>query len=129
VLNAPVSGAAPRSETRRVLVIDDDHDIRTCLGEVLHEQGFVAVTAVDGRDALQKISSRRPDAIVLDLMMPVMNGFEFLDVVKNDDDLRRIPVVVISANRGFDERKLGVEAFLPKPFDLGALVDALERAL
>jgi CheY-like chemotaxis protein len=119
-----------RTERRCVLVVDDDHDIRTCLGEALHDQGFVAVTAADGRDALEKISSRcRPDAIVLDLMMPVMNGFEFLDAVRHHAELNRIPVVVISATRGFDESALGVAAFLPKPFDLGALVDVLERAI
>ena len=113
-----------------VLVVDDDHDIRTCLGEVLHDQGFVAVTAADGRDALEKLATRfRPDAIVLDLMMPVMNGFEFLQAMRANAELNRIPVVVISANRGYDERDLGVAAVLRKPFDLNALVDAIDGAL
>jgi CheY-like chemotaxis protein len=129
-MRAVPGASAVRTAPRSVLVVDDDHDIRMCLGEVLHEQGFVAVTAADGRDALRKLSSRfRPDAIVLDLMMPVMNGFEFLEAVRADKDLEQIPVVVISANRGYDEHDLGVSAVLRKPFDLGALVEAIERAI
>ncbi len=110
---------------RRILLVDDDPDIREALAEALAADGNEVRTAENGRAALASARAERPDVIVLDLMMPVMNGWEFRRIQRGDADLAGIPVIVISAGR--PGRDLGAAAFLPKPFPLDAILDAVER--
>ncbi len=110
---------------RRILLVDDDPDIREALAEALAADGNDVRTAENGRAALASARADRPDVIVLDLMMPVMNGWEFRRIQRDDADLAGIPVIVISAGR--PGRDLDAAAFLPKPFPLDAILDAVER--
>jgi CheY-like chemotaxis protein len=101
-----------------ILIIEDDHDIRMNLQELLETEGYPVILASDGREGLEKIknASVPPSLILLDLMMPVMDGKTFLRNVKTDSEASQIPVVVISASR--EEFKEQVSDFLRKPLDL-----------
>jgi CheY-like chemotaxis protein len=112
-----------RSPARRVLVVDDDRDNRELLVELLASEGYLVSSASDGRRALAEARAMRPDVILLDLMMPVMNGWEFRDAQLRDPDLARVPVVVVSAF----EDTLDVEAILRKPYLLEDVLDTVQR--
>ena len=114
--------------TRRVLVVDDEADIRDAIVEVLRDEGFDAFGARDGRHALDLLAADPlvPDAILLDLRMPVLDGQGFRSEQLKDPRLAAIPVVVISANAQVREvaEQMGAVAHLRKPVDLDALVEA-----
>lgn len=119
------------SSRARILVVDDDSDLRRSLAELLEEEGYEVSCAKDGEEALRALSGAAPDAILLDLTMPVMDGWTFRDVQRGDSRLAAIPTVVISAAYS-DPRavqSLGAEAFLAKPFELSRLTETLQRVL
>jgi len=105
---------------RRFLVVDDDRVIVELLSNRLTMIGFDAFAARDGRDALQKIESLRPDAVILDLSMPVMDGFEVLAKL-GKDKCARLPILVLSARHGAADVQraisLGARDYLAKPFN------------
>ena len=100
----PVRPRRPRAS--RILVVDDEPDARGWLGAMLSRDGWEVETAVDGRDALDRIDRAMPDLIVLDLMMPVMDGFAFLHALRARDDAARVHVVVLD-RQGGDARRAG----------------------
>jgi CheY-like chemotaxis protein len=110
-----------------ILLVDDDAEIREMLADMLRSQGFAIRTAANGRDALVELRDRErelPAMIVLDLMMPVMNGWEFREQQLSDPDLQGIPVVVVSAIAS-QANGLGCRAVLQKPVRLSALIAAV----
>jgi CheY-like chemotaxis protein len=113
-----------------VLVVDDDPNIRRMIIAALKRDGYTFREAPNGRDALDLMRAEHPDVVVLDLMMPVLSGWDVLRERMSDPELRRIPVIIISANRDPEVAHAvsqGICAFLPKPFDIGAL-SALVRS-
>lgn len=120
-----------RRESRTtILVVDDDPDIRQTLTEILVDEGYAALTAGDGIEALSLLRSARSAAlVVLDLTMPVMDGFEFLAEQRRDVALAGIPVVVITAGVKRRSEDLGVAAVLAKPFAVAELLSNIEACL
>jgi CheY-like chemotaxis protein len=112
-----------------VLVVDDDPDVRVLLETYLELEGFDVLTASNGSDALARLHEARPSIILLDLMMPVMDGVEFRRHQQTLPDLRDIPVVCLSARHDARQtaRLLGVADCLGKPFELETLVAVLRR--
>jgi CheY-like chemotaxis protein len=112
---------------RRVLIVEDDRDTREMLGRFLELEGFHVTTAQNGREALDTLRANDGACvIVLDLMMPIMDGWQFRAVQKQDPDLSRIPVVVVTAAGPRDAvPRIDADAWLPKPVDLDALLDAI----
>ena len=115
-----------------VLVVDDEPIIRAFLSDVLADLGFLVETAVHGADALEKLARHSFQAVLLDLMMPVMDGREVLRRLRQDLAYAGLPVVVLSAApaellRG--ARDLGAAACIEKPFDLDTLLSALSSVL
>ncbi len=110
----------------RILVIDDDADIRDAVTEVLSFEGFEVFAAAEGEQGLVRCRQLRPDLILLDLMMPGMNGWDFLRALRREEPIARTPVVVVSALGRVPE--LQVAGFLPKPFGLDALVALVRSA-
>ncbi|MCF8468356.1 MAG: response regulator [Sneathiella sp.] len=109
-------------EDARILVVDDNEDNRFTLVRRLKRSGYVQIeTAVDGRDALAKLGSAPFDLVLLDIMMPGMDGYEVLEYLKKDMSLRHVPVIMISAADQLESVvkciELGAEDFLPKPFN------------
>ena len=115
----------------RVLIVDDNPDILILLRTNLRAAGFEAIEAVNGAIALEKIDSDDPDAVLLDLMMPVMDGWTVLEELKQRAS--RPPVIVLSAadaNANVERAKaLGVAAYVTKPFDLIALVGLIREVI
>jgi CheY-like chemotaxis protein len=114
----------------RVLVVDDDANIRRMIIAALRRDGYTFLEAPNGRDALDLMRSEHPDVVVLDLMMPILSGWDVLRERMEDEQLRSIPVIIVSANKDPEVATVvdqGICAFLPKPFDIGAL-SALVRS-
>jgi len=112
---------------KRVLVVDDDASIRELLSTVLEDDGYEVVPAANGEDALAVCARWRPDVIVLDLMMPVMDGWTFAKRLRERDD---IPIVVLSAANDLERhaKSVGAIEVIGKPFDLDQLIPKVARA-
>lgn len=122
------------SEGRRpcVLVVDDDPSIRRMIVAALRRGNYEFLEAPNGREALELMRHDHPDVVVLDLMMPILSGWDVLRERQSDPDLRQIPVILISANRDPEIAAAvdkGVFAFLPKPFDIGALTALVQSCV
>jgi CheY-like chemotaxis protein len=117
---------------RRVLLIEDDAAIRETLGEALQEEGFEVVVAPNGRKALEILrNGPPPSAILLDLMMPVMDGWDFRREQLNDPSLRDVPVLIVSASRFSPETirlQFGTVELIRKPVHYFELLEAIGRA-
>jgi CheY-like chemotaxis protein len=122
-------GRADVDDCRRALVIEDDEDTRDVLNMLLTVLGFEVKEARNGKEALETLAEWRADLIVLDLMMPVMNGWAFRAEQRRNPDLRDIPVVVLSARTPpfRPEDSLDVAELLPKPFELDTFLAAVAR--
>ncbi len=105
----------------RVLVIDDETVVGTILRYAFEADGHQTVVAGDGSTGIELAHSEHPDAIVLDLMMPNVNGYDVLEVLREDDETREVPIVVLTAVTMRRERELclakGADVVLIKPFD------------
>jgi CheY-like chemotaxis protein len=111
-----------------VLIVEDDGDLREMMAQMLTLEGFQAVAVANGREALEYLhDSERPDVILLDLMMPVMDGWEFRRQQQADPALAPVPVIVLSALDQMRATSLEAEAFLKKPLDFDRLL-SLVRA-
>ena len=114
----------------RILVVDDDEDIRALVALALGDAGYAVDAAADGLQALRMARLATPDAIVLDLAMPLMGGEDFLYAWRAGVEASSVPVVAISAAaREIRPEELGVAAFVPKPFDVEVLVRAVGGVL
>jgi CheY-like chemotaxis protein len=110
-----------------VLIVEDDHSIRELYKEVIEFGGFKVHTAGNGLEALNQLrETPAPCLIILDMMMPVMNGREFLDVIKKDNELAKIPIYVFSANANtaLAEGSLGL---FPKPVELEQIMQIVSK--
>jgi CheY-like chemotaxis protein len=111
-----------------VLIVEDDADLREMMAQLLTLEGFRAETASNGRDALDYLHHHeRPDLILLDLMMPVMDGWEFRRRQRADPVLSGVPVVVLSALDSSRAQDLQEAAFLKKPLDFDHLLQLVRR--
>ncbi|MPZ73462.1 MAG: response regulator [Nitriliruptorales bacterium] len=117
----------------RIMAVDDDHVIRGLLAVNLEMEGHEVVTAVDGQDALNKVRESKPDLILLDVMMPQVNGWQVAETLKADEETRDIPIVFLSARAmEADVRKgtdIGVDSYVTKPFDPIDLMELVSRLL
>jgi len=112
------------------MVVEDDADVRQTLVELLTDEGYRACGATNGRDALELLhSARAPGLILLDLRMPVMDGWEFRRRMRDDPALCEIPVVVMSADSGLERKTEGMaaSAVLAKPVGLDRLLETVQR--
>ncbi len=118
---------------KKILVVDDDAFIRRPLEFILRKEGFAAVTAVDGEDGLAKVEGERPDLIVLDVMMPGIDGFDVCRRVRTDPRFSSIPVILLTA-KGQEadcERALaaGATEFMSKPYSPSELLRRVREIL
>lgn len=117
---------------QRVLIVDDDPSIRRMLAVSLGRQGYRTADACDGREALDAMRAGEADLVLLDLMMPKVTGWEVLTERAATPELRQIPVIIISGERGNDVPKIlddGICALLPKPVNLEALKALVKSCL
>jgi CheY-like chemotaxis protein len=114
---------------KRLLIVDDELAIVEALQDILSVEGYDVVTAFNGAEGLQRMAAAKPDLVLLDLMMPVMDGREMLRRMREDAALQGIPVVVMSAGRISDEERRSSARFLAKPFELDLLLDTISSLL
>ena len=121
------------TRSARILLVEDDYDIRESMKEVLEDEGYIVDAAVDGLDALAQLraAEQLPQLILLDLMMPRMNGLELHRELAKVPAWAAIPVVVLSADADVRNkaRALMAQAFLQKPIQLSALFETVAHAL
>ena len=115
----------------RVMVIDDSKTIRRTAETLLKKEGCDVLTAVDGFEALAKISDQKPNIIFVDIMMPRLDGYQTCALIKNNAQFRGTPVIMLSSKDGlFDKargRIVGSEQYLTKPFTREELLDAIRK--
>ena len=111
----------------RVLIAEDEPHIVESLSFVLEREGYAVSVALDGEVALRALRASAPDLLILDLMLPRMNGFEVLKAAKADPALRSIPVIVLTAKGQAQDRRMveeiGAEGFMTKPFSNREIVE------
>src|ERR1044071_1070840 len=115
----------------RVLVVDDEPMVRETLGQVLTDEGYVVDLAVDGKTALECVQAARPDVILLDLMMPGMNGRQFLQALRDEPGYAWVPVMIMTAVHGLEVNlaTLGASEVVEKPFDVDELLNKVALAV
>jgi DNA-binding response OmpR family regulator len=110
----------------RVLIVDDEPNIVISLEFLLKREGFAVTVARDGEEGLAAVRAERPDLVILDVMMPKLDGFAVLESVRADPDLAPTRVLMLTAKGREAERKkglgLGADAYMPKPFSTHELV-------
>ena len=118
---------------QKLLVVDDRWENRAVVKNLLMPLGFELSEAVNGLAAWETIQQEQPDLIILDLLMPEMNGYEFLKRVRSHDQFQAMKVVISSASVSLEDQqnslKSGADDFLPKPIDAHALFDAIATQL
>ena len=129
----------------RILVVDDEETVRRVLRSLLQKEGYEVIEAEDGRAGVELAKKEDPDVILMDLMMPVLDGLKACRLLKEDEQTKNIPVLVITALSGENKMEAidaGIDDFVNKPFDaqeisirvksmlkIKKLTDELERAL
>jgi serine phosphatase RsbU (regulator of sigma subunit) len=117
----------------RILIVDDEPFNVDYLEQELEDLNYETISAVNGKDALEKIEKESPDLVLLDIRMPIMDGFTVLEKVKANSEIRNIPIIVISANNDLDNMvkgiELGAEDYLPKPFEPTLLKARIQSSL
>jgi CheY-like chemotaxis protein len=113
-----------------ILVVEDDENIRASLAELLIDEGATLATAPDGRQALEALRvGPRPDLILLDLVLPVMDGWEFRVVQRADRELSTIPLIAMSADRSAKAHAIAADGYVQKPIELPELVGTIRGVL
>ncbi|MDD5489715.1 MAG: response regulator [Candidatus Moranbacteria bacterium] len=102
----------PEQEKKKILVIEDDRSLQNALVEIVHQEGFVSESALDGEEGLAKIKTFGPDLILLDIILPKKDGFEVLSEIKKDEAIKNIPVLILTNLEEVDN--------VQKALDLGA---------
>jgi len=118
---------------KKILIADDEEDVKFVIQLFLESKGYEIVTAFDGLDAIDKARAEKPDLILLDIMMPLIDGFEVCRKLKADKDTAGIPIVMISAASQTESKKKGLEAgasdYIVKPFEPDHLHKVLDGLL
>lgn len=118
---------------KQLLVVDDEQDMLLAVKLRLQASGYEVHTAVDGIEGLNLARQLKPDLIILDIMLPKMNGYKVSRFLKFDEEFKHIPVIMLTALAGDDDRTTGVEtganAYITKPFETQDLIDTVRKFL
>ena len=114
---------------KHILIVEDDRDILDVLKDLLESEGYRVSTSENGKEAISFLNSATPlpDLILVDLMMPIMNGFQFREAQQNDERLKSIPVILMSADGHVESKKekIGMQLFMKKPLDLEQVLSTI----
>jgi len=118
---------------KKILIADDRSEVVELVKVTLEGEGYRTIEASDGREALEKIRKEKPNLILLDIVMPKMDGFEVLSKLKNDSQTKDTPVIMLTAQgQKVDQekgRRLGARDYITKPFSLSHLLNKIEEIL
>ena len=118
--------------SKKIMIVDDEEDIRVSVGQIFEVRGYEVIKAVDGNDCLNKLERGIPDLVILDIMMPGMNGWDVAARIKENPKWVEIPIVFLTAKG--DEMSIGMgglasEEYVVKPFDIIKLKERVEEIL
>jgi len=115
----------------KVLIIDDEIDISETLAYILRAKGFDPIIASDGSEGIKRAARENPDIVLLDIKMPVMDGYEVCVTMKKEENTRTIPIIMITSNSDTDSvvkaHKLGASDYIVKPFNIPTLLNKIRR--
>lgn len=118
---------------KKILIVDDETDILEILKFVLEAQGYECITATDGEMGLSLAREINPDLIILDVMMPKINGYKISRLLKYDSKYKDIPIIMVTARSQLEDKMIGEETgvneYITKPFELDAIVKKVESYL
>jgi DNA-binding response OmpR family regulator len=119
--------------TKKILVVDDEPDVASLLTLMLKSQGYNVISAGDGQEALEKARSENPDLILLDIMLPRLDGYKVARMLKFDENFSHIPIIMLTAKIQERDRQTGLEMgandYVTKPFDTAALLAKIKDLL
>jgi CheY-like chemotaxis protein len=123
-----------RDRVSRILIVDDDPNIVQMLSDILTDEGYEVAAATQSLRAFDRAKEAQPDLILMDIMMPYLDGLDQIKLLSLDDDLKDVPIIVITAKAraldGIDDLKsLRIVDYLYKPFEISDLLDKIKRAL
>lgn len=120
-------------ERRKILIADDNENIREALTYLLEDEGYALSLAKDGSDTLKKVRDFRPDILFLDIMMPEMNGYEVCRIIKNDPELKKTYVIMLTAKGQIVEqergKEVGADEYIVKPFSPMEILTKIKNIL
>lgn len=134
ILNSNTAKNQGSSSEKKILIVEDDRFLRELIARKLSDEGFVIIQAMDGKEGIKKIKEKKPDLILLDLILPSIDGFEVLSQIKKEESLKSIPVIILS-NLGQKEEvekglKLGAVDYLIKAhFTPGEIIEKIKNNL
>jgi CheY-like chemotaxis protein len=118
--------------SRTILVVDDEPFVNEFLATLLQEEGYEVEVAIHGLDALVKLQQHKPDLILLDMMMPFMDGYAFMEELNKHEQWADIPIFVLTASQdayAFAETQLGSDCCMRKPFEVDELLARVNRLI
>jgi two-component system cell cycle response regulator DivK len=121
----------PRDRVKTVLLVEDYEDSRFMLARLLEMSGYRVLEAADGREAVEAAERECPDVVLMDLQMPVLDGFTATSIIRRIDGICRVPVIAVSAQSTEDfisaAARVGCDRFISKPVDFDLLVEAIRE--
>jgi DNA-binding response OmpR family regulator len=116
---------------KKILLVDDEKDLREGLAILLWSKGFEVFSACDGKDGMEKAIALKPDIIILDVMMPQMDGYAFARQIKSEESIQNTPIIVVSAKDKMQDlfQLEGVKGCMVKPFGIDNLLRKIEEVL
>ncbi len=129
----PGFGASLQPVAQTILVVEDESQVRTLLAKLLEKNDYEVATACDGLEAMKYLEESRPDLMLVDVMMPRLDGFSLVKAVRYHEDNRAIPIIFLTAKT--DARSMieginvGAKFFLTKPFQIGDVLSKIKKAL
>ena len=125
--------AKPEQDTKRILVVDDEPDLVVMISKALRYKGYEVITANDGQEGLEKAKTQKPDLIVLDLMLPRINGYKVCGLLKKDTRYAKMPVILLTAKAKSEDielgEKIGADAYITKPYERDTLLSKIEELI
>ncbi len=122
-----------RLQDKKVLIVDDEKDIVETLKFMLEAENISCITAYDGEEAFNKVKSEKPDLIILDVMLPKINGYKVCRLLKFDTKYKDIPILMVTARSQEEDKEIGRETgadeYITKPFDIQELVNKAKQIL
>ncbi len=120
-------------DKKKILLVDDEEDLVAMVKMRLEASGYEVVTAYDGQEALDKARDINPDLIILDIMLPKMDGYKVCRMLKFDEKYKKIPIIMFTARVQESDRltgqQVGADAYITKPFEPAALLDKIQELL
>jgi len=118
---------------KKILLVDDETDIVTLVSSRLKASGYDVITAIDGMEALDKARKEKPELILLDVMLPKLDGFKVCHILKFDDNFKDIPIIMFTARAGEKDSKIAYESkaddYVTKPFEPTVLLSKVKNLL